>query len=181
MSTDPYNSLLDEMERTAAPKTPRAPKPAGNRYGAYDAQTEGDWSISRAPQVKDWYKQTYGRDLPITAEGQSRRHDSMGLNHSDSLDVGLNPTTPEGQAFSSYLKQNRIPYLAYDRAVPNAATGPHFHIGYPSRSGGAAPKDEYERLLDELSSGAPAPTFPAARTPRDNADTRLRLRGTGDA
>jgi hypothetical protein len=136
VSANPYDSLLDEMERAATP--PKASRPS-NRYGAYEAQTEGDWNISRAPQVKDWFKQTYGRDLPVTAEGQSGRHTSMGLNHSDSLDVGLNPTTPEGQAFASYLKENRIPYLAYDKAVPNAATGPHFHIGYPSRGGTSDP------------------------------------------
>jgi hypothetical protein len=161
MSTDPYNSLLDEMERKVTPR-PLAPKVAAPKapsrpYGAYEAQTEGDWNISRAPQVKDWYKQTYGRDLPVTAEGMSATHRRMGLDHSDSLDVGINPTTTEGQAFLSYLKQNKIPYLAYDRPVPGAATNAHVHVGFPSHGGVPAPStDPYDALLNELESGRPS-------------------------
>jgi hypothetical protein len=175
VSANPYDLMLDEMERASAPKPSRAPK----RYGAYEARTEGRWSISDAPKVKDWYKQTYGRDLPVTAFGQSGTHNRMGLNHSDSMDVGINPTTDEGRALTDYLRQNNIPFLAYDRAVPGAATNAHVHVGYPSRGGTPSPKNEYDRLLDEMTGAAPPTPAPPPLLPPP--DRRSPANYTADA
>src|ERR1700749_3984846 len=117
--------------------SPPAPQGTAKPQCAFDSQTTGSWSISDAPKVKDWYKQTYGRDLPVTAFGQSSTHNRMGLDHSDAMDVGLNPASDEGKALRDYLRQNNIPFLAYDRAVPGAATAPHIHVGFPSHRGEA--------------------------------------------
>lgn len=134
---------------SARPTLPAAPHP----HGAYDSLTEGSWSTGDAPKVKDWYRQTFNADLPVSAFGQSPTHDRMGLDHSQSMDVGLNPTTPEGQGLVSYLKQNKIPFPAYDRAVPGAATGPHIHVGSPShglRSQPSAPSLNLDGILESL-------------------------------
>jgi len=151
---DELSSLLSDVPD--APTAPRAASPAApastprRPYGAYDSLTSGSWTIADAPKVKDWFKATYNRDLPVTAEGQSPTHNRMGLDHSDAMDVGLNPTTPEGQAFVSYLKQNNIPYLAYDRAVPGAATNPHIHVGRPSHRGAPGKAAELSSLLSDV-------------------------------
>jgi hypothetical protein len=71
------------------PPAPAQQAPS-NPHGAYDAETSGRWSLADADKVKDWYRQTYGRELPVTAFGQSSTHDRMGLDHSDAMDVGVN-------------------------------------------------------------------------------------------
>ncbi len=119
--------------RVADAATPAARQ--SHPHGAYDSQTDGEWSIGDSFKVKDYFRQTYGRDLPVTALGESATHRSMGLDHSDSMDVGINPTSAEGQALIKYLRDNHHPFLAYDRAVPGAATAPHIHVGFPSHGG----------------------------------------------
>ncbi|HEX8686053.1 MAG TPA: hypothetical protein VF654_06105, partial [Pyrinomonadaceae bacterium] len=158
--------------RAAAPAAPAAP---AHPHGAFDSLTDGRWSISHADGLRSWFRQTYGRELPVTAAGQSGTHNRMGLDHSDSLDVGINPATEEGARLREYLRAQRVPFLAYDRAVPGAATGPHIHIGFPSRGGAAGGAarlgsisdlfdgpdlDSVSHLFDAAEPGAPAP--PAA-------------------
>jgi hypothetical protein len=148
-----------------SPATPASP------HGAFDSLTEGRWSIGDAPKVKDWYKQTFGRDLPVTAEGQSATHNAMGLDHSDSLDAGVHPASEEGKALRDYLRAQGIPFLAYDRAVPGAATAPHIHIGFPSHGGEAGEAARAGSITDLFDSG-PDPLAslfdaPAADAPDD--------------
>lgn len=132
----PRPTRTREPARRAAP--PREPAPApSNPYKAYDAQTEGSWSISEADALKGWFRDTYGRELPVSAAGQSSTHTGMGFDHSDSLDVGINPTSEEGKALRAYLRARGAPFLAYDRPVPGAATNAHIHVGFPSHKGAA--------------------------------------------
>jgi hypothetical protein len=133
--------------------TVQEPAPSSNPYGAFDAQTEGRWSITDAPKVKGWFQQTFNRNLPVTAEGQSSTHNVMGLDHSDSLDVGVNPTSEEGKALREYLRAQGIPFLAYDRAVPGAATAAHIHVGFPSHGGEAGEAARAGSITDLFDSG----------------------------
>jgi hypothetical protein len=110
------------------------------------------WSIKRAPEVEDYFQQTFGRALPVSAMGESKTHERMGLDHSNSLDVALHPDSDEGRAFTTYLRENNIPFLAFRRTVPGAATAAHIHVGYPShglKAGGDA--------LDQVLAGVAAP------------------------
>jgi hypothetical protein len=90
------------------------------------------WSIREAPRVEKYFSQTFGRNLPITARGQSDTHNRLGFDHRDSMDVGLHPDSSEGKSLIEYLRKSGIPFLAFRQAVPGAATGPHIHIGKPS-------------------------------------------------
>jgi len=90
------------------------------------------WSIAEAPKVERFFSQTFGRRLPITALGQSDTHNRLGFDHRDSIDVGVHPDSREGQTLINFLRAAGIPFLAFRRAVPGAATGPHIHIGRPS-------------------------------------------------
>jgi len=91
------------------------------------------WSIKETPRVEKFFAQTFGRSLPITALGQSHTHDRLGFDHRDSLDIGVHPDSVEGRKLIEYLRKMGIPFLAFRQAVPGVATGPHIHIGNPSR------------------------------------------------
>src|SRR5205823_294464 len=85
--------------RAGAPKSAAPRRPVMETFAPADAS----WSLDQAPQVKDWFQQQYGRDLPVSALGESATHKRMGLDHSQSMDVALHPDSAEGQAFTSYL------------------------------------------------------------------------------
>jgi len=91
-----------------------------------------NWSIREASRVEKYFSQTFGRNLPITARGQSDTHNRLGFDHRDSMDVGLHPDSTEGKSLIEYLRKAGIPFLAFRQPVPGAATGPHIHIGKPS-------------------------------------------------
>jgi hypothetical protein len=92
----------------------------------------GNWSLSAAPQIENFFMSKFGRRLPVSAFGQSDLHNRWGYDHREAMDVGLHPDSVEGQALMAYLQSAGIPFMAFRRAVPGSATGPHIHIGTPS-------------------------------------------------
>ena len=92
----------------------------------------GAWSLSQAWKVQSFFQQRFGRQLPVSAFGQSSLHDRWGLDHRNAMDVGVNPESVEGQALMAYLRSNGIPFSAFHRAIAGSATSPHIHIGTPS-------------------------------------------------
>ncbi len=92
------------------------------------------WSIKYVSNVEKFYSKTFGRNLPITAMGQTATHNQMRFDHRDAMDVGLNPDSVEGKALINHLRRSGIPFIAFRHAVPGASTGPHIHIGQPSHS-----------------------------------------------
>jgi hypothetical protein len=92
----------------------------------------GAWSLSAAWKVQGFFQQRFGRQLPVSAFGQSALHDRWGLDHRNAMDVGLNPDSIEGQALMAFLRSSGIPFSAFHHAIPGSATGPHIHIGTPS-------------------------------------------------
>ena len=114
-----------------------APRQIGQaRYRTTDAvlrsSGSGAWTLARAAQVQSFFTATFGRQLPVSAFGQSATHNRMGFDHRNSMDVALHPDSPEGKALVAYLRSNGIPFLAFRGAVTGAATGAHIHVGYPS-------------------------------------------------
>lgn len=91
------------------------------------------WSISEASFLQQFYLARFGRQLPITAFGQSATHDKLGYDHHNAMDVGVHPDSAEGQALMEHLRANGIPFQAFRQAVPGSSTGAHIHIGFPSR------------------------------------------------
>lgn len=127
-----------EAEREMAKLKPAAlpPPVAGMRYRATPAISRstgsGIWSLTRAAQVQSFFTSMFGRQLPVSAYGQSATHNRLGFDHRNSMDVALHPDSPEGKALIAYLRGNGIPFIAFRSAVAGAATGAHIHIGYPS-------------------------------------------------
>jgi hypothetical protein len=131
-------SLIDVEAEEIAPKPRLSPAPravaglvrktAYIRYGGGRA-----WSLSEAGAIKQFFTARFGRPLPIHVFGQSPLHDRWNYDHRNAMDIGLNPNSPEGQALVEYLRANGIPFLAFHFAIPGVATGPHIHVGLPSR------------------------------------------------
>jgi hypothetical protein len=114
-------------------------KPALPSKGTYTATSailrssgSAGWTITQASNVQSFFASKFGRQLPVSAYGQSATHNRMGFDHRNSVDVAVHPDSAEGKALIDYLRSNGIPFLAFRSAVPGAATGAHIHIGYPS-------------------------------------------------
>jgi hypothetical protein len=92
-----------------------------------------DWSLAKAEKIKDFFLKKFGHDLPVSAMGQTETHDKLGFDHHEAMDVALNPDSREGRTLIGYLRQAKIPFIAFRRRVEGSATGPHIHIGNPSQ------------------------------------------------
>lgn len=90
------------------------------------------WTIADAPKVESFFVSRFNRPLPLTAFGQSELHNRWGLDHRQSMDIGLHPDSVEGKALIRFLIGEGIPFLAFRSSVPGVATGPHIHIGHGS-------------------------------------------------
>lgn len=75
------------------------------------------------------FEKRFFRPLPISAEGETSVHRSLGFDHRGRVDVAVNPDTPEGIWLRRYLESKKIPYYAFRRAIPGKATAAHIHIG----------------------------------------------------
>jgi hypothetical protein len=92
-----------------------------------------NWSVSEIGKVEKFFSTKFRRPLPVAAMGQSDLHSRWGFDHRNAVDVGVHPDTAEGLALMNYLSGQGIPFMAFRRAVPGSATGPHIHIGKPSQ------------------------------------------------
>jgi len=92
----------------------------------------GRWKITDSTRVEDFFMSRFKRPLPLTAFGQSELHNRWGLDHRNSMDVGLHPDSVEGKALIKFLTSEQIPFLAFRTSVPGVATGPHIHVGNAS-------------------------------------------------
>jgi hypothetical protein len=98
------------------------------RYKGY-----ADWSLSDVGKIEKFFQTKFKRPLPVASLGQSDLHTRWGYDHRNAVDVGVQPDSVEGQALMNYLSSQGIPFMAFRRAVPGSATGPHIHIGKPSQ------------------------------------------------
>ena len=90
------------------------------------------WSIADAPKIENFFFETFGRGLPVSALGQTGIHDRLQFDHRNAMDVALHPDSREGRSLVFHLRQSRIPFIAFRNAVPGSSTGAHIHIGRPS-------------------------------------------------
>jgi hypothetical protein len=135
----PAFDLSDIAEPSPTPKAERAPSP-----------TASTWSLTvGAPKVKDWYRQTFNSDLPVTSFGQDDYHVGLNLDHRNCFDVPLSPSSKEGQALISYLTEQGYPFrpiTADDVARGVKASGPHIHIGPESHAIGSSPVYDFSSV-----------------------------------
>jgi hypothetical protein len=90
------------------------------------------WSLRDVPALEQRFRSAFGRSLPISALGQTKMHDRLGLDHRTAVDVAVHPDGAEGRWLMQFLRQAGIPFIGVRGVVPGAATGAHIHIGAPS-------------------------------------------------
>ena len=137
---DQTHQQLTESDQLIAEANAESVKPSGStatgRYTSNAAVMRyngvGGWAIVQASKVEGFFAAKFGRQLPISAFGQSATHNRLGFDHSNSVDVALHPDSAEGKALIEYLRTNGIPFLAFRSAIPGVATGAHIHVGYAS-------------------------------------------------
>jgi len=100
---------------------------AGKVYTHFDGS--GIFTPAELQKMEFDYVVKFARPLPISAEGETALHRSLGFDHRGRVDVALNPDAPEGEWLLRYLEAKRIPYFAFRAAVPHKATGAHIHVG----------------------------------------------------
>jgi hypothetical protein len=92
----------------------------------------GAWKISDSARVESFFRDNFGRSLPVGAFGQSYLHSRWGLDHRNGMDVSLHPDSAAGRALINFLRTEGIPFLAFRGPIPGVATGPHIHVGNTS-------------------------------------------------
>ena len=92
----------------------------------------GPWSLAQVSTIDTFFRQKFGRALPIAVLGQGAIHNRWRLDHHNAMDLSLNPDGLEGQAVMDFLRSRGIPFSAFRQAIPGTATGPHIHVGLPS-------------------------------------------------
>jgi hypothetical protein len=130
-----WNDHAEAQSRFTPSRTGRAPAGRAHRLPSLMIQGlkySADWSLEQAEKIKGFFAGKFGRELPISAMGQTETHDKLGFDHHDAMDVALNPDSREGRTLIGYLRQAKIPFIAFRRKLAGAATGPHIHIGNPS-------------------------------------------------
>jgi len=103
------------------------PEWAGKVYTKYDGA--GIFTVADRKAVETAFLAKFARPLPISADGETAVHRSMGFDHRGRVDVAVTPDQPEGQWLMRYLESKHIPFFAFRAAVPHQATGAHIHIG----------------------------------------------------
>jgi hypothetical protein len=100
---------------------------AGKVYTHYEGN--GVFTPADLQRLEVDYIGKFATKLPISAEGETALHRSLGFDHRGRVDVAVMPDQPEGEWLMHYLEAKKIPYYAFRMAVPGKATGAHIHVG----------------------------------------------------
>jgi hypothetical protein len=100
---------------------------AGKVYTHYEGS--GVFTPADLQRLEVDYAVKFASKLPISAEGETAVHRSLGFDHRGRVDVAVMPDQPEGEWLMHYLEAKKIPYFAFRTAVPGKATGAHIHVG----------------------------------------------------
>ena len=125
--------ILETQAQTNSAMIQQEIKEPENRTGVtmrYDGKAQ--WSLVDSKKIENFFYSRFGYSLPVTAWGGTDLHRRMHLDHSNAMDVALNPDSAEGQVLMNYLRDAGIPYLAFRGRIAGKSTGVHIHIGKPS-------------------------------------------------
>jgi hypothetical protein len=112
------------LELPAATATIPSQSPVMERFDGRGVFTAADFH-----RVQSAFEQQFHKELPVSAEGETAVHRSLGFDHRGRVDVALFPDTAEGKWLRHFLELSAIPYYAFRSLVPGKATAAHIHIG----------------------------------------------------
>jgi hypothetical protein len=133
-NTERMAEWIAENDRALALAVEAAEQERNNHSRSAPIRYDGaaDWSLLAVAQIGAFFRQRFGRPLPVSAAGQSETHDRLGLDHRDAVDVALRPDSVEGRDLIAYLRRNGVPFTAFRGKLSGMSTGAHIHIGRPS-------------------------------------------------
>jgi hypothetical protein len=118
---------LEKQLEEALIKAPEEVRKIAERFDG-----NGVFLNSQFRVVKLEFERHFQTAMPVSANGDTPLHRSMGFDHTGRIDVALHPDSKEGAWLRTLLKQLSIPYFAFRGAMPGKSTGSHIHIGPPS-------------------------------------------------
>jgi hypothetical protein len=124
-----FTASLHERLSSLAP-LPRNRYEDAQGFVRFNGQTP--WSLRNLRTISLAFEKKFGRDLSVSALGQTALHTRLGLDHRNAVDVAVHPDSAEGRWLMAFLREAGIPFLGVRDSVPGSATGPHIHIGPPS-------------------------------------------------
>ena len=133
-------ALIEQMSRMAAAES-YLEELEGDEL-AYRYEGFNDYEQELLSEIDEMYSLAFGRSPPVSAEGDTAAHRSMGLDHTGRIDIALHPDSEEGMFLLYLLESLGIPYIAFRSVIPGQSTGPHIHVGPPSD-----PIDKRDSLL----------------------------------
>jgi hypothetical protein len=120
------------LEARARERLAHAPPTRGTPTDELLNEGTHAWSLADAGTVERFFRERFGRALPISAFGQTSVHDRLGFDHRNAIDIALHPDSLEGRALLAYLRARGVPFIAFRSAREGESTGAHVHIGDPS-------------------------------------------------
>jgi len=90
---------------------------------------DGVFTTKDFRKVTQAFLREFAKNLPVSANGETALHRTLGFDHRGRVDVAINPDSTEGVWLREFLAANHLPYFAFRAAVPGKATGPHIHMG----------------------------------------------------
>jgi len=118
---------LEKSMASLETQAPSHPEWNGKVYMKYEGS--GVFTRSDLASVEGAFAGKFAKVLPISADGETAVHRSLGFDHRGRVDVAVSPDQPEGIWLMHYLESKHIPYFAFRMAVPGKATGAHIHMG----------------------------------------------------
>jgi hypothetical protein len=121
------NVKIEKMMVSIETQVDSHPEWDGKIYTRYDGN--GVFKPADRLRLEADFAAKFAKPLPISADGETALHRSMGFDHRGRVDVAVTPEQQEGAWLMKYLEQHKIPYFAFRAAVPHMATGAHIHVG----------------------------------------------------
>lgn len=116
----------ERAEQHLAP-SPMGPMPVAERYDGDGVFQTAHWKSTVLAFEKEFH-----RSIPVSANGETAFHKSLGYDHRGRVDIALEPDSAEGKWLRAHLESMRVPYYAFRGYVRGSATAAHIHIGPPS-------------------------------------------------
>lgn len=125
-----FRELLELARAEQSIETPfetPGPLPVWERFDG-----NGAFNSLQFRRIEQAFIKQFGKGLPVSANGETALHRSLGYDHRGRVDIALAPDSAEGAWLRQFLLKEQVPYFAFRNAVAGSATAPHIHLGLPS-------------------------------------------------
>ena len=123
-------AAMARTEEEAANSLENEPEEVRKIVERYDGS--GVFTGPQLARLLGAFAREFAKPMPVSANGATAFHRSLGFDHRGRVDVAVHPDQKEGVWLRHFLESERIPYFAFRQSVPWQASAAHIHIGPPS-------------------------------------------------